>query len=80
MWWRWTDPIGGPSERKESPIHWMLTRRPGRRYRVVHSVVPKVRDGKAEAIRAIPVARSSAVKARTPSHKPAESDDRHRLT
>ena len=35
-WWRWTDPIGGPGERKESPIHWMLTRRPGRRYRVVH--------------------------------------------
>jgi hypothetical protein len=35
-WWRWTDPIGGPGERKESLIHWMLTRRPGRRYRVVH--------------------------------------------
>src|SRR4029450_1351181 len=20
-WWRWTDPIGGPGEPKESPIH-----------------------------------------------------------
>ena len=36
MWWRWTDPIGGPGEPKESPIHWMLTLQPGRRYQVVH--------------------------------------------
>ena len=36
MWWRWTDPTGGPAETKESPIHWMLTPQPGRRYRVVH--------------------------------------------
>jgi hypothetical protein len=36
MWWKWTDPIGGPGEPKESPIHLMHTLQPGRRYRAVH--------------------------------------------
>ncbi len=69
MWWRWTDPIGGPGERKEKsdPLDAYSAARAalGRA-----SVVPKVRDGKVEAIRAIRVARSSAVKARTQATNP----------
>jgi transposase len=65
MWWRSTDPIGGLGERKESPIHWMLTLHPGRPNRVVHRSCRRCATARWRQSEQSGWPRSSAVKART---------------
>ena len=62
---RSTDRIDGPGGRKASPIPSMHIPLLEPRYPALPPVVPKLRDGRVEAIRALRVARSSAVKARS---------------
>ena len=62
---RSTDRIDGPGGRKASPIPSMPIPLLEPRCPGAASVVPKLRDGRVEAIRALRVARSSAVKARS---------------
>ena len=62
---RSTDRIEGPGGRKASPIPSMPICAARAALSGAASVVPKLRDGRVEAIRALRVARSSAVKARS---------------
>ena len=62
---RSTDRIDGPGGRKASPIPLDAYSAARAALSGAASVVPKLRDGRVEAIRALRVARSSAVKARS---------------